>query len=329
MPQRDRPRGMGMLVVAGTALVLVGCSGGGSTNSAAPPEMEPELGPAPSAPQNEVNVIYGRGAVEQGQIDLLLDIYQSGEVCTSLRPFVLMIHGGGFRGGSKSDFVWPRFGAALAERGIVAVSIDYRLIGDRPIPSPAYDGFRNALLAGAGDRELGPEEIAQLDAITSAVEDGVTAINWVQRNGADRCINGSRFAIWGSSAGGAIGLMAAYGLDDYAVSVPNPKTMIDYWSQIPVDGLMAFNDPPLFIVHGTSDETVPYTAALSLKAQAHDASVPYSFYSVIGAGHGHIEVPVDEILVDGRSLQDVTVDFVVAQLSGGTPVYEERDVNRP
>jgi acetyl esterase/lipase len=55
---------------------------------------------------------------------LLLDIYRSREA-EAHRPAVILIHGGGWRCGDKSDN--RAFATQLAKEGIVAFSVDYRL----------------------------------------------------------------------------------------------------------------------------------------------------------------------------------------------------------
>lgn len=45
-------------------------------------------------------------------------------------------------------------------------------------------------------------------------------------------------------------------------------------------------EPPLFIIHGTNDPTVPFAASELLVARAVNQQVAHEFYPVIGAGHG-------------------------------------------
>ena len=96
------------LVALATLSVLAGCSGGGgSTTAPAPPP--PVASPPPPPITNlttETAVIYGSGLTTSGAVNLLLDIYQPDGPCTTPRPFVVGIHGGGFTGGKKSASAW-------------------------------------------------------------------------------------------------------------------------------------------------------------------------------------------------------------------------------
>ena len=283
----------------------------------------------PVIPVNEIAVVYGQGATENGDIDLLLDIYQSGEPCTTYRPFVILIHGGGFTGGSRDSQTWQNFGEAVAARNLVGISIDYRLVGDEPIVSNAYIGLRDAIRDGL-DGDPTEKQIEQGDAATAATEDTIKAINWVQTNGLDRCIDPHRFAIWGSSAGAILGVFTAYNVDDIGIASPSPDALINYWGQNLVEGGIIFNDAPLLIVHGTADTTAPYAEALSLQSEAETAMVPYSFYTVTGAGHGHGQIPASQTFFNGRSLQDITLDFIEAHVRpGGMPIYEVLEIQKP
>jgi acetyl esterase/lipase len=81
-----------------------------------------------------------------GYRPLTLDLYQPP---ASLRPpssgfpLVIHIHGGGFLGGDKRAILpfvdWPGVLASLAARGFVVVSVNYRLSGEARFPAQAQD----------------------------------------------------------------------------------------------------------------------------------------------------------------------------------------------
>ena len=153
-----------------------------------------------------------------------------------MRPFVMLIHGGGFEEGSKSMSPWRSLAGDITDLGYTAISIDYRMIGDRPRPSAEFEPVRNDILASG----LGPlityDLHQQADVIASAIEDSVTALRWVEANQEDLCVDMSRFAVWGDSAGAVMGLHAAYGMDEYDIPVPEPDVVIDYWGRFITDG---------------------------------------------------------------------------------------------
>lgn len=272
------------------------------------------------------DVVYSTAATSGGQQALELDVYQSGEVCTARRPFVMLIHGGGFTSGSRFFAPFPTLGTALAQRGYVGVSIDYRLEGaTHPIPSAEFAAVRDRLAqALIGDGQLPPNPWA--DAATAAFEDTVNAIRWVQTNADDLCVDPNRFALWGSSAGAYIATYVAYALDEDAINIAKPNVVIDYWGRLMLDNAIASSDPPLLILHGDADSVVPYSYAQELQAQAAAAFLSTSFYTVSGADHGFGDIDLQNTTVDGVSIQEVTFKFIDDHLVGATPTYEVRTI---
>ena len=242
----------------------------------------------------------------------------------------MLIHGGGFEEGSKSMSPWRSLADDITDLGYTAISIDYRMIGDRPRPSAEFEPVRNDILASG----LGPlityDLQQQADVIASAIEDSVTALRWVKANQEDLCVDMSRFAVWGDSAGAVMGLHAAYGMDEYDISVPEPDVVIDYWGRfIYGSNLMAAGDAPPFILHGTQDDVVNYSFALDIRNQANADGTPYAFYTVTGGKHGFEEIPIDTLTVNGRTLRQLTIDYIADHLEdGGAPGYETHTIPR-
>ena len=58
----------------------------------------------------------------------------------SPRPLLVYIHGGGWTGGDKK--VSPRFVRTYLDKGISVASINYRLTGTHPLPTPVHDAAR-------------------------------------------------------------------------------------------------------------------------------------------------------------------------------------------
>ena len=273
-------------------------------------------------------MVYGAGEVQGGTMDLLLDVYQSGETCTTPRPFVIMIHGGGFTGGSKAGSTWQENGRRVSERGMVGLSISYRLQGDNPVVSSEYQPFLDALIAEFSPL-AGPGDLDRLPAVVAAAEDTDTAINWARTNAAELCADPDRFVIWGSSAGANTAHNVAYTVDDFGIDVPLPQAVINFWGGEMLPDPMKPGDPPIFILHGDRDATVAYSEALDKEDDAINNGVPYAFYTVLGAGHGWGNMQIDDTRVDGVTLRNLAVDFVAAHLfDDETPLYEVRSVPR-
>ena len=270
--------------------------------------------------ESRQDVVYRRAATQAGAQPLHLDVYQSGAACTAPRPAVIMIHGGGFRIGHKGHGPWDEIANRLAEDGYVAITINYRLAGDRPVLSEEFEPVFAALLAGS-DQPITPRRKRLGGVISSAIEDAAYALRWVEANAAEHCIDASKIGLWGSSAGSHIALHAAYLLDELEIEAPHPSVVISYWGRALVQDMIHAGDAPLMIVHGDQDEVVPYVAALELQDAAQASGLPYSLYTMVGAGHGFKAIPADTAFPNGQSMFDVTKQFLDAHLRAGDPDY--------
>jgi acetyl esterase len=114
------------------------------------------------------NAAYGRDPNER------LDVVEpAGAVAGDARPAVILVHGGGWIGGSRTEMVPEAI--AVASAGWVAVNIDYPLVPD-------------TTLSG------------QVAAVAAAVA-------WVRTHAAVLGVDPQRVALWGSSAGGNLALL--------------------------------------------------------------------------------------------------------------------------
>lgn len=239
------------------------------------------------------NLAYGWGAVGRprpGRKELLLDVYvpDAPELPRRL-PALLLLHGGGFRRGDKNGAI-AQLARAVAARGLVAVAIDYRLVPDSP-PGDQSDEVRRTLFA--------------------AREDAAKALEWMRRNAGKYRIDEDRIAVGGSSAGAIAGLFLAY-----AKPGPSPvRATVDLWGGMYGEQEMIQpGDPPLLIVHGSNDYTVPFRLAVDLKSRCLEVGVPFEFHPVAGSGHGFAAIPPD-FIVDGRDLATVVADFLKERLN--------------
>ncbi|MCP4500396.1 MAG: alpha/beta hydrolase [Deltaproteobacteria bacterium] len=95
--------------------------------------LHPQANPAKHGVEVKKNIAY----VDDGNSVHSLDVYRPVDLGKKLRPTVLFIHGGGFRILSK-DTHWV-FALALARRGYVVFSINYRLAPEHPFPAAVED----------------------------------------------------------------------------------------------------------------------------------------------------------------------------------------------
>ena len=301
-------------LLALSALTLSAC--GGDSSSTAPVTGGGET----RSPVILSDLVYGQGATDNGDINLLLDIHQPSDICDANRPTIFFIHGGGFMRGNKAGGSHPERAAAAHAKGFNYVSIMYRLVPDNPVLEADFQAIYDAVLANNTDLSL---DLDLVEATLAAYEDGLTALNWLAANANENCLDMTRLAYWGSSAGAFTVLNIAYSSDDLALSRPDPNVVINYWGQLPRIPDMAFMEAPFFTVHGDQDGTVDYQASLDLAAQADAVGVPYTFYTEVGGLHG---VETDKV-VNGVTLMDLTLNFIEAHIVGGTPLYETANVD--
>lgn len=290
------------------------------------PSPSPTPSPTPTASSTQVvteNIQYGLGATANGDVPLLLDLYQPEANCAANRPTVLFVHGGGFTGGDKVSGNAIFRAEQMNARGFNFVSINYRLDPDDPLPSAEYVAVVDDVIAdGFGD----PNE-PRLDAIAAAFEDTVSALNFLRDNEDTYCADTSRVAYWGSSAGAVTVLQIAYGLNQFGIDRPEPSVVIDYWGALFRPSDLEVGEAPFLVIHGTEDNTVDYQNAVAITDRANLVAVSHAFYTVVGAGHGGRATGIDTNTVGGQTLHEITFDFIEAHLTGGTPVYQSVDVN--
>jgi len=312
-----------------SGLFLAACGGGGGSSSssspsavATPPTTTPTPTPTPppttSAPEPVLisDIEFTQAATRNGTTPLLLDIYQPDDSCPANRPTVLFIHGGGFIFGDKTSPDIVRLAEAVNGKDMNFVSIQYRLFGDEPVLSPPFQAIAEEFLPSTPVTDL-----LLLEPAVAATEDTVTALTWMQANADAFCLDTDNLAFWGSSAGSITALQVAYGLNEFGITRPEPKVVIDYWGDLFRDSDIEFRDAPLFILHGNDDDIVPYEGALELEAQATEVGVPFAFYTVEGGGHAFDEIDIFNLEANGLTLIDQTVTFIEAHLVGGLPNY--------
>ncbi len=218
---------------------------------------------------------YGTGSVgnpASGQIPLHLDVYQpTGAGLPAKLPGFVVIHGGGFIGGSKTSVTIVQLCQAYAKRGYVTVSINYRLAGDDP-----------TLESGPA-----PGTTAVQRSMNAAAQDAAKALRWLRANAASFNLDPGRIAIGGSSAGAITSLFSAYQEADTIGPNAEVSVVLDLWGGMyGAESLVDVGDPPVFIVHGTADPTVPVELSEDLVSQLQASAVDYRYFPIEDAGHG-------------------------------------------
>jgi acetyl esterase/lipase len=140
------------VICLAAALPVVGCSGS-----------------IPKTPDDVVvteSVQYCTGMVHGQPQPLLLDVARPKDQSKDL-PVILLVHGGGWVGGSRTDYRFMQ--NVLAQQQMVAVSIEYRLAPDSTFPAQ--------------------------------IEDVKCAVRWVRENAHQYRMNTRRVVAMGASAG--------------------------------------------------------------------------------------------------------------------------------
>lgn len=215
--------------------------------------------------QTSINIAYGAAVNPWTNVPTTLrgDLYTPQGDSMLERPAVVVIHGGGFVSGSKSDTQIVGLSADLAQRGYVVLSIDYRLA-----PSGSAASEATALVA---------------------MEDAKAAVRWLRMNALSLHIDTNRIAALGSSAGAVTALYVATHPSEGNSGNPgwpsNVHVVVSLWGMLMNVNHLDAGEPPLCLIHGTNDPVVPYAAAVALHARATLVGVPCVLYPLQGAGH--------------------------------------------
>ena len=263
------------------------------------------------------DIVYSTGSTgnpTNGSIDLSLDLFEpTGVDLPAKSPALVMIHGGGFTGGSKDDAELNLACQKFAQRGYVVVSIQYRLAGDDPTLEPGP-----TLGLGATER-----------AVNAAIQDAAKAIRWLRENADTYHIDPTRIGIGGGSSGAITSLYTASLEADIIGANAEVGVVIDLWGGM--SGSEFFfdsSDPAVFIAHGTLDSTILVTESEALVTRLNAVNIPHAYYPLAGAGHGAWSRYFNDI-VNGKTVFQHSVEFTFEQLNlielhpAGTPTTNQ------
>lgn len=150
------------------------------------------------------NITYQR----YGKRALQLDLYLPKRPAASSVSGIVLVHGGGWRSGYRTNFTPMAIG--LAERGYVAATITYRLSDEVQYPA--------------------------------AIHDVKAAIRWLRKNSKKYGVNPNQIAVAGGSAGGQIASLAGVtkGLEKFDPQMKRSAVSSDVQAIINIDGLSDF-----------------------------------------------------------------------------------------
>ncbi|CAN5886376.1 hypothetical protein BH11VER1_BH11VER1_06260 [soil metagenome] len=140
------------------------------------------------------------------------------------------------------------------------------------------------------------------------------AVRWMRNNASTYHIEPSRIAIGGSSAGATTSMFAAYREKNQVGLNAQVGVVLDLWgTMLGQDSIVDADDPPVFIVHGTADTTVPISASYSLINRLQLVNVDYRFFPIQGAGHSCFDNFWNDV-VEGKTVDRHCAEFFYRHL---------------
>jgi acetyl esterase/lipase len=246
----------------------------------------------------ENEIIFGQGGDEELKLNLARPARGRGPF-----PALVFIHGGGWRDGVRAAYTIDIRKAA--ERGYVAVTVDYRLISVRESGKVKYP-------------------------FPAQVHDVKCAVRWLRANANRYKIDPNRIGVLGHSAGGHLSLMV--GLTDPTDGLEGEGGNMQYSSRVQavvnlagftdlishtahakysfIDLLggtiqevpkqyekaspisfVSIDDPPVLTIHGDRDQSVPVEQALLLDDKMKKVGDSHTMVILKDTGH---EATVDD-----------------------------------
>ncbi|MCX7876513.1 MAG: alpha/beta hydrolase fold domain-containing protein [Melioribacteraceae bacterium] len=239
------------------------------------------------------NIDYGGSGNQRQMLDIYIPTNSKGPF-----PVVVWIHGGGWLGGSKSNVN----GLFLLNHGIALISINYRLSTEAIFPAQIYDckgairwikanstkynfnpnkigvfgssagGHLAALLGSAGDVKNLEGNVGGNLSYSSRVQ---AVCDWFGPTNFLTIVNypsvidhGSPFSPEGLLIGGAI------------------RDNIEKAKEVSPITYVSKDDPPILIMHGTVDMTVPFHQSVELDSAYKMINHDVLFIPQQDAGHG-------------------------------------------
>ncbi|MHC4463099.1 MAG: ankyrin repeat domain-containing protein [Planctomycetota bacterium] len=245
----------------------------------------------PDGVRLETDIAYREGN-EKWRLDLAYPEAKS----KSRHPGLVIVHGGGWRGGDKAGPQWRSIPLQYAAKGYVCISVNYRLTDEAPFPA--------------------------------CVEDVKCAVRWLRAHADRYGLDPSRIGAYGNSAGAHLVAMLGLAGPDAGLEGDGPyqeqsslvqavccsatptdfsswggsselppaassllagpsETLADRKKQASPISYVGADAPPFLIIHGTADRTVPFSqgerfAAALKKVGAKDVT----FLKFEDTGHG-------------------------------------------
>ena len=281
------------------------------------------------------DLCFGRAVVnatgDRRERDLLLDVYEPiGRPAGTQSPALVLAFGGAFHRGSKEDDGFEHGGSRstamaqycheFARRGYVCFSIGYRLVQEDPdpgstvsmsdpeaIPRSRVDAVRDMLGLPYADN------MTLWRGMEGAIDDGATALRWVQANAGRFGIDTSRVAAGGWSAGARVMMHAVFAERAPAAAVICISGYMDRHDMARY--IPDADNVPVFFTWGTSDLDYVLEAGPRFREHFSRIGLKHAGYEIAGANHFY---PSTTPLPTGGGgtieLEEAMARFLVEQL---------------
>ncbi len=243
-------------------------------------------GPLRAAPRVEKDVVYSR---PDADTTLLMDLYLPPG--RGPHPAVVLVHGGGWLGGSKAGY--ERMGPWLAENGFVGCAINYRLAPKHPYPAAMDDCHRAVRWIRAHAKEHGLDS-RHVGALGDSAGAHLVALIGVRdaRKDVERELRRYRArpdaVVSNYGAHELVRMwkieMAHRPLTAWLGGAPEQRPT-EYRDASPVS-MVSKGSPPFLILHGNQDKVNPEEQSRLLHAALREKGVDSTLQVIDGAGHG-------------------------------------------
>ncbi len=209
-------------------------------------------------------------------------------------PGVVLIHGGGFSGGSRESYL--PMAIRLAQNGYVAATVDYRLTPMFQFPLPLHDvkAAVRFLRAGASKYNVDKEHIAAIGASAGGTWAQFLAItrNLPQFEGTGAHREQSSSVDCAISYYGRSDMRLAYeGSRNAAEALPpllggdRMNALDAHFRGSPINWINP-DSAPILAIHGTRDRNVPFEQSVVLIERMRSMGIEAELETMAEAGHG-------------------------------------------
>lgn len=286
-----------------------------------------------------------------GYRPLILDLYKEAK-SSPPRPLVIYVHGGGWQSGhtrhSGAFEDWPGVLASIAARGYVVASVEYRLSGEAPFPAAVQDvkaairwlrthaaqfgidKTRAVIWGGSAGGQLAGLVGASCGA--AALEPPSAAANQQPEPGAASASRPATAAAPATLESDCVqGVIAWYGIFDFSdlsqVKSASPQDARFRYlgcaagkcsaEALAAAGAITYvdaKDPPVLMIHGVNDHTVPIAQSRSYLAALRAKGVKAELLELPGVDHSFIGVTPEETRAASLRALNRSLEFIDATL---------------